>query len=502
MMRGLFATVFAALAAVPALATPTRVTRRQDDNSFSVAEDQDLITFEYSTSSQDDTNWIGLFNPGKGPENGEQNEEAVAWDYAKDASGALYINVDYIDPGSYDAYFLSADGYESLDDSTTVDVSFGPLHFIPSKGITLKSARAGDEYEAKVGGLIGKLDTDTGVEFSISSAESGDWASISKDGVISGTPSEGGQTAKLTVTATTSSESADLEMSIPVVETDSALVSDFVVLTYNLWHRGTSVHNHREKQIRFLAEANIDFLAVQESDEKTLKGMADALGWDYYQGTDSHDTGIASRYPFAEVYPEWSNGVSARLDFGGKEVNAWGTHLGYDPYGPYDFCFDKLSGDEVLENEEESGRTPQIKDAMTNMKEHIDNADDIPVILCGDFNAPSQLDWTEATADSHCGVGDFEWPSSKAPLDAGLIDAVRELYPDPVEEPFITWSPVYKDNDGREEPMDRIDFVYFKGGLTPTAAEAVVQGEPEEQPNHQENEWTSDHRAVKVTFSI
>lgn len=178
---------------------------------------------------------------------------------------------------------------------------------------------------------------------------------------------------------------------------------------------------------------------------------------------------------------------------------------GYTPYGPYDICFDELSDEQVLENEASSGRTPQIKNILAQIGPNLDDADNVPVLFTGDFNAPSHKDWTEENKDNHCGRT-FDWPTSKEPENAGLIDSLREVYPDPVQDPHITWSPIFLKNpdyDNKDEPLDRIDFVYYKGqGLKPKAADSIMRGEPKPEPDHKQNEWTSDHKAIVVTFDV
>lgn len=87
------------------------------------------------------------------------------------------------------------------------------------------------------------------------------------------------------------------------------------------------------------------------------------------------------------------------------------------------------------------------------------------------------------------------------PTRAGLEDSYRAIHPDPAAQPGNTWSPVYLTNDGRHEPMDRINFVYHKG-LQVLQSETVVLGQPRPEPHHEDNEWTSDHAAVKSVFSF
>ncbi|MFC7742143.1 hypothetical protein ACFQXA_16065 [Nocardiopsis composta] len=91
------------------------------------------------------------------------------------------------------------------------------------------------------------------------------------------------------------------------------------------------------------------------------------------------------------------------------------------------------------------------------------------------------------------------------PAEAGLTDSFREAHPDPVAEPGITWSPLFPRRDGAtgaEEPQDRIDFVYYAGGLDVRGSETLVAGDPQVYPDHADNEWTSDHAAVMTAFAL
>ncbi|KAL6863428.1 hypothetical protein ACO1O0_003682 [Amphichorda felina] len=464
-------------------------------SSFSLNKEKDAFTFEYSTSEPDGTNWIGLYNPGKGPQNGNKVEDSLLWEYTPNESGEVFLDARGLGSGKYDAYFLAKDGYVSLAESFEVTA---PTRFIPSNPVTLRNARVGDEYEARVAGLVGG----SGVKFTVASVEGGEWASISEDGTITGTPTGAGTTT-LTVTASGADASDDLEVHIRVAESGSDLVSELSVMSYNLWHQGTQVNGYHAKQVAFLSEIDVDIVGLQESSSDRTKALADALGWNFHHGNDS--VAILSRYPIAEEYGDINRGVGIRVDLGGKEVIHWNVHLGYTPYGPYDFCFEGLSDEEVLKNEASSGRTPQIKNALVQMSEALDGADSVPVLLTGDFNAPSHKDWTEANKDSHCGKT-FDWPTSKEPEAAGLIDSLREVHPDPVQDPHNTWSPIFVKNPdygNKDEPLDRIDFVYHKGqGLTPKEADTLVRGEPKPEPDHKNNEWTSDHKAVIVKFDL
>jgi len=62
------------------------------------------------------------------------------------------------------------------------------------------------------------------------------------------------------------------------------------------------------------------------------------------------------------------------------------------------------------------------------------------VVVMGDFNEPSALDWVESTSRmaDHNGLV-YEWDSTRLMQDSGYTDSYRELYPDPATHPGHTW---------------------------------------------------------------
>ncbi len=60
------------------------------------------------------------------------------------------------------------------------------------------------------------------------------------------------------------------------------------------------------------------------------------------------------------------------------------------------------------------------------------------VVLGGDFNEPSHLDWQQNTKDmrDHNGLV-INWDCSVLLYEAGFKDAYREIYPDAVTHPEI-----------------------------------------------------------------
>ena len=484
--------------------SPSRSNYAPESGAFRVRSDLPDFTFEYSTEAADPTNWIGLYHAKYGgPKNGHYVQDSLVWSYAPENNGTVHLPTSSLQPGDYEAYFLAKGGYEWLADPITVYRKPDPVEFY-TNATTLHNARVGDEFSAELAGLLGGGGGDVTVDWSITASRGGDWLKISSDGRLSGTPkSSRHRTARVNVTATASDESSsELTVTIPVVPSGSPLVDHLNFLSYNMWFGGSKVNNYHAKQVRFIASANLDIIALQESWNGQADRLAKALGWYSYQGGSS--SSIITRYPIVERYPQQWQGVAVRIALDGEDlqVNVWGVHLSYWPYGPYDFCFDNMTVDEVLAREKSSGREGQIHETIGLMGKQLDNSDQVPVFLAGDFNAPSHLDWTKKTSDIHCGVGAVEWPTSKVPIEAGMHDAYRTVHPNPHSKPGITWSVNYLENEGRVEPLDRIDLIYHKGPIKVYWADPVWAGNPKPQPHHEDNEWTSDHAAVLARYDL
>ncbi|CAG9989710.1 unnamed protein product [Clonostachys byssicola] len=467
------------------------------DGSLSLVDGETKFTFDYATSAADSKNWIGIYHAsGGGPEDEVMVSPSLKWGYAPESKGRLTIDASGLDAGKYKAFFLEKDGYKWLANPIEIAIAgTSKASFLTDK-YTTHNARKGDKFEAKLGGLL----SSESVESKFAKSSGPDWVKVSDSGVVSGTP-DSDKTAEVTIEASGSDGSkAELQITIPVRKAGSPLVEELSVLTYNLWHGGTQVNDYHRKQIRYFASTNPDIITLQEVSGGHAVRLAEALGWNVYQ---SDAAGIITRYPIAEVYDDFSRSSSVRVLLDGEksQVIVRTAHLGFDPYGPYDFCFDHMTVDQVLKREAQSGRTPQILDIVSKIKSQLADSDKVPVILSGDFNAPSHLDYTEAASGLHCGVKDVPWPTSVEPTNAGLVDSYREIHKDPAADPAITWSPIFLDNNGRPEPLDRIDFIYHKGLKTLNSFIEVV-GNPKAQPNHADNEWTSDHKSVKTIFQV
>jgi endonuclease/exonuclease/phosphatase family metal-dependent hydrolase len=244
------------------------------------------------------------------------------------------------------------------------------------------------------------------------------------------------------------------------------------VMTWNLWYGGTKVHDHRAKQLKVIAETDVDVVGLQETYGTAAQELADALGWHHHRAGEN--LGVISRHPITAVLGDPDVGfygaAGVRIAVAEQEVEVWTAHLDSERYGPYES--DPLAHEGV--------RLGQLRDTLRRI------GDAAPAVLVGDFNTPSHLDRP-----------DVEWPVTKAAEAAGFADSFREAHPDAGRNPGHTWSPVH----GPPEPQDRIDFVLHRG-LHVLDSRTYVSGTPRVLPDVEDNEWPSDHAAVITTFSL
>jgi endonuclease/exonuclease/phosphatase family metal-dependent hydrolase len=482
------------------------------------------ITAAFSGGPGNDDDWIGIFpasinNPSTGT--------YLDWLYTNGTrtpggnlkSGSVTFANPTLLPGNYKAWFLADNGYTKIAGPAqfTVTPAGGPAQ--PVWVVTSffqRHAVSGQTYSGKVHAYAYDPDLGDGLSFSKVSGPS--WLQVSAAGAISGTPASGDAGTNSFVLRATDllGNSSTATMAIPVFIAGQEQVPELRVMSYNLWHGWGQVNQGATKGIRSIIEADVDIIGTQEtvdnasgSDAYRVQTIANELGW-YYSPTGSGDSGIASRYPIVATYAAGgglAKGARVRLCSQPlREVVIFNTHLDYLHYGPYEAKRPGSTDASVLTEELASQRDEQIAAILSGMSSHLAAANTAPVFLTGDFNCPSHLDWTAANAGAHDGKV-VQWPVTVAVANAGMIDSFRQVFPDPVTHPAITWSPIYSSPD---EPQDRIDFVFHMGNpATPVAAEVFANGVEsggyvygDNVQATRNNTWPSDHASVIVTFQL
>jgi len=192
----------------------------------------------------------------------------------------------------------------------------------------------------------------------------------------------------------------------------------------NIEYGGTVVDWHATVAAAEALDA--DVIAIEEA-WGHIPRLAEAMDWPYYDVRRQivsrlpliHASGDPMEYLYVEVAPE-------------QVVGLGNVHLASGAYGPNR----TRTGDaeqEVLIGERRL-RVPQITpyaEAIAKLGEA-----GTPSFLAGDFNSPSQLDWTDATVDTRPQiVYPVPWPVTELLAQLGFTDSYRQVHPDPVADP-------------------------------------------------------------------
>jgi len=269
------------------------------------------------------------------------------------------------------------------------------------------------------------------------------------------------------------------------------------VMTFNTWYGFINVDDGFNKGVKVIRESGAEIIGLQES-ASVAEEIGKSLGWNVV-----HEIGqgvcIISKYPILEknFNNAWAVGALIRvIDNPIVDIYVWNCHLSSSPYGP-NYARDGYPVEDILNKEKV--RIFEINSIVEDIKDLLNNTDTIPIILMGDFNTPSHLDWIEKTKNSHYGYV-IKWPVSVILEELGMKDSFRIVYPDPSINPGNTWSPIYKIN----EPQDRIDRIYFKGNKLKVIDSRVYTGHGKINldPDYWDNDWPSDHAALITIFDI
>lgn len=270
----------------------------------------------------------------------------------------------------------------------------------------------------------------------------------------------------------------------------------FSIMTWNIWHgglHGSAEHNfakdssHTINTIKIIQEANPDILLMQET---YCCGMniARAAGLPYSWRASSN-LSIHSRYPIVDTLHLFKpfNSMGIVVNINGTDVYVFNLWLHYLPdymvnaatQTPYQMVAD--------EKDTRWNEIEQITEAIKNIAPVTPNT---PVIIGGDFNSGSHLDWTEASKPLHYNKK-VDWPVSQVMLNNGYVDSFRKLHPDPYAEPAVTNRFLDK-----EILSDRIDYIYYKSKKLTPISSRIIKEDP------QNGFFNSDHRAVLTHFSL
>ncbi|QNM86773.1 endonuclease/exonuclease/phosphatase family protein [Polaribacter pectinis] len=332
-------------------------------------------------------------------------------------------------------------------------------------------------------------------------------------------------------------EEEEEELIIPEDKFDGTLK----VLSLNTWHEGTSVTGGFKAIAEVIIQSKADIVILVEIRNydnvvfsNKIKEELENRNESFFTFNSGKSAIILSKFPITSNPNLNSSSLSKSIiklnDT--TSVAVYGAHLDYTHYACYlprgydGITWEKLPEPildvaEILAQNKASERDEAI-DLFVNDAATEKSKGNI-VLLGGDFNEPSHLDWTSATKDmfDHNGTV-VPWHNSVTLKNENYLDAYRVKYPNPVTHPGHTWAayntrvPISKlvwtpDADDR----DRIDFIYYNDDARLTLEDivivgpsgSVVRGQGVEETSSDkfilsQGVWPSDHKGVLATFKI
>jgi len=298
--------------------------------------------------------------------------------------------------------------------------------------------------------------------------------------------------------------------------------ADLRVMVWNVLHGANDVEQGPEKALQAIRDAEADIVLLQESydidgDRPRLgEWLAGELGWSQHQAESKHLCVLTRLDVEATFFHHAWHGVGAKLrDDEGRELLAWSIWIDWRSYITHDLRDNPgMSDEELLAAESErSNRAPQAAAILEHLRQSGQLEADIPLLVGGDWNCPSHLDWTADTAMSWRYRRDLPLPVSTMLQEAGFTDTFRAVHPNPVQRPGITWSPMFRGNSPsfrgetkKPEGLERIDRLYLRNPGAPAGGWSLRAADGRTLPEIWEAEtvplekraWPSDHGAVVI----
>ncbi|QNN56233.1 Ig-like domain repeat protein [Diaphorobacter ruginosibacter] len=322
--------------------------------------------------------------------------------------------------------------------------------------------------------------------------------------------------------------------------------TELKVLQFNVWLRATGVGAGGADMVAdVIRDTGADVITLSETGAAYGLRLVNDLaqrGYRFHSYGPDKDVGVVSRYPILET-GEFNRFSKAVIDVNGTPVAVYSGHLEYQWYVCYlprgygggtpggnptsEYGWNKIASGPItdvpliLDLNEKSGRPESIRQFVADAKKERDKGR--LVLMAGDFNEPSHLDWSAATRDLYDHHGAIvPWQSTTLLEQAGYLDAYRVRFPDPVTHPGFTWP---SDNPAvptsrltwapEADERDRIDYVFFQPDARLQLQGATVVGPRKSIVKNQRVEeaggdpfiepltgWPTDHKSVMATFVI
>lgn len=315
------------------------------------------------------------------------------------------------------------------------------------------------------------------------------------------------------------------------------------VLQINVWQGTTAVQDGFKGLVQIIEQTDPDIILLSETQGKNidvvnkLVDTLQQLGKTYYGETNRSSAGLLSKYAIKNAQGCCASDTQgpmakAYITIDGKTLAVYSAHLDYTHYECYlprgysGVNWKKIASpvgdaDSVLTANRRSQRDESIAAFVQDAKAEIERGN--LILLGGDFNEPSHLDWQADTKDlrDHNGLV-INWDCSVMLTEIGMVDAYRQKFPDAVRYPGFTFPsannavPIHKLTWAPEaDERERIDFIYYYPDVTWSLSDISIVGPTGTivRGKLQENNfadpfivptdvWPTDHKGNLATFVI
>ena len=306
--------------------------------------------------------------------------------------------------------------------------------------------------------------------------------------------------------------------------------NELSVMSWNIWGRLNqepryTINNKtaRQRVVDIIRESGVDVVGMIETYGSALD-IARELGYHYHTPAWDANLCIFSRYPLSDVEPlkglnPFSFTAATITMPGGRQVRLYNIWLTSGGRHLVEIKNKEVSDEAFTLGDENRFKHLQQLLSHEDFKKWLRTADQVPVIVAGDFNCVSHLDHTKETQAAHLNHSRaLAVKASKAMAELGFTDTYRAANPKLTAESLgHTWTtvgkdymyesgkgfvPVKGDNHPRPEyrdPYARIDYIYSIGKEMQVVDSDVIRNHPA-QPKRSFPEFPSDHAAVVTRF--
>lgn len=290
------------------------------------------------------------------------------------------------------------------------------------------------------------------------------------------------------------------------------------VVTFNvLKDYGIDGLNRLQDIINILDEIDADLVSLQETYWDNSNPTPDAILFrDLLRKRDKEywyfDSGqMLSKFPRGEIYKTLPFSRTRGWEIKGPNnlnLMFYNSHLTSDPFGP-EVLEDTGNFNKAINN---IGTTKRMADINAIISHSASTAgSDWPVIVTGDFNSASHLDWHRKNLrfvinDWPSNFLFFPWRESLRMYEEGFVDSFREANPDTKKNGYTYDDNLYELVFDRElqanTTKERIDYIFYQPKSKIRTLCSQVIGESIENADIVYVPWPSDHRAVYTVFEV